>query len=178
MSIARSHGFQHFEPGRFSNGPVWVEHLATQLNLSAPTPYRSSGTNYAWGGSRTGDGFDSNQFGQFPKLGSQVDQHLSNNTLDGNELIVLFIGHNDFGWGGEIDASKPVSNIQSEISALADAGGRHFLVPNLHPLGHLPGYRGGGREDSLDNLTKEFNGHNRDRARQSLTIFRRVDIPG
>jgi len=134
-----------------------VEQLATQLGLSAPTPNRSDGTNYAWGGSRTGDGFDSNEFGQFPRLGAQVDQHLADNTLDGNELVVIFIGHNDFGWGGESDASKPVVNIRNEITSLVDAGGQHFLVPNLHPLGHLPGYRGGDREDSLNALTGEFN---------------------
>jgi len=38
---------------RYSNGPVWVEQLADGLGLSA-TASRLGGTNYAYGGARTG----------------------------------------------------------------------------------------------------------------------------
>ncbi len=143
--------------GRFSNGPNWVEELAVQLGLPLPAPSEASGLNYAWGGARTGAGFDRSGGMSFPKVGTQVRQYLSRHVPDGNELVTLFPGHNDFGWGGEINASIPALNIGDHITALATAGINHFLVPNLHPLGHLPEYRGTSREATLYALTADFN---------------------
>src|SRR5205823_5341630 len=40
--------------GRFSNGPVWAESLATGLSLSAPTYSRGGGSDWAYGGAHTG----------------------------------------------------------------------------------------------------------------------------
>ena len=41
--------------GRFSNGPVWVEHLAEALGLEL-RPSRLGGTNHAVGGARATGG--------------------------------------------------------------------------------------------------------------------------
>src|SRR6478735_2958703 len=35
--------------GRFSNGPLWVEDLATSLGVAAPTYSRGGGRDYAFG---------------------------------------------------------------------------------------------------------------------------------
>ena len=148
---------EHYEMGRLTNGPVWVEQFAAQLGLPAPTPSEAGGTNYAWASARTGNGFDSNSFGQFPRLGAQVDEFLERGSPNGNELIVIFIGHNDFGWGRGRNATRPVASIRDEVTSLTEAGGQHFLIPNLHPLGHLPEYSGTLREESLISLTSEFN---------------------
>src|SRR5580704_13702843 len=40
--------------GQFSNGPVWVQDLATALGLSPLTPSLLSGTDYAYGAAETG----------------------------------------------------------------------------------------------------------------------------
>ena len=144
--------------GRFSNGPVWVEELATQLEVSSPTPSEAGGFNYAWGGARTGHGNDSLGGGpQFPKVGTQIGRYLDVHAPDGDELVTLFAGHNDFGWGFASNSSIIVENIGNHVATLAGAGVTQFLVPNLHPLGHLPAYRGTGREASLDALTLDFN---------------------
>ncbi len=45
--------------GRFSNGPVTVEHVADQLGFPALLPSIIGGTNFAWGGAETGPGFGS-----------------------------------------------------------------------------------------------------------------------
>ncbi|MFM7437406.1 MAG: SGNH/GDSL hydrolase family protein [Snowella sp.] len=42
-----------YQSGRFTNGPTWVETLATRLGVSA-SPYLAGGTNFAFGGARTG----------------------------------------------------------------------------------------------------------------------------
>src|SRR4051794_6489859 len=39
-----------YDMGRFSNGPLWVEYLANQLGVAAPTASLLGGSNYAWAG--------------------------------------------------------------------------------------------------------------------------------
>jgi hypothetical protein len=45
----------YFE-GRWSNGPLWVEQMASLLNVPLPLPSRIGGTNFAYAGARTGQG--------------------------------------------------------------------------------------------------------------------------
>ena len=40
-------------PGRFSNGPIWIDYLARSLGLPI-TPSLAGGTNFAYGGADTG----------------------------------------------------------------------------------------------------------------------------
>ncbi len=40
--------------GQYSNGPVWVQDLATKMGLPALTPSSVGGNDYAWGGATTG----------------------------------------------------------------------------------------------------------------------------
>lgn len=141
--------------GRFSNGPVWVEELSSQLDLPAAGPSLAGGTNCAFGGAKTGGGFTSLIV---PNLGRQITAYLGGHTLSAEELIVVWGGANDLLNDLQADPSLPVSNLADHITTLAGAGGESFLVPNLPPLGKTPRYRGGSDELLLDALSSQFNG--------------------
>lgn len=112
--------------GRFSNGRVWVERLAEQLGAPAPIASERGGTNYAWGGARTGA--VPNQLG-VPDMDSQVQDFLTSNTLDSNQLFVFWGGDNDV---GRTDPSDSVQSLSVQISSLAEAGAEDFLVLNVN----------------------------------------------
>jgi phospholipase/lecithinase/hemolysin len=115
--------------GRFCNGPVWVERLASSLGVPVPTASELfGGTNYAWGGAATG--LSGNSASGTPNVGTQISYYLARySTLDAGQLVVVEGGYNDF--GGETDGSFPVWNLVQEITELAEHGGKYFLVPNL-----------------------------------------------
>jgi phospholipase/lecithinase/hemolysin len=123
--------------GRYSNGQVWVEYLAKDLGLPAPTPSLAGGTNYAFGGAETGtSGFST--LGT-PNMGTQIGMYLGGgNTPTATQLFTLWGGANDFLIAGQTDPSVPVANIAAEITALAAAGAKQFLVGNLPLLGEIP----------------------------------------
>jgi phospholipase/lecithinase/hemolysin len=142
--------------GRFSNGPVWVEHLAAGLGLPAPTYSRSGGDNYAYGGAMTGSGY---VYFIVPNLGTQISQYLATNAgqAAADDLFVVWGGGNDLLSNEQIDVSVPVANLVDHVATLAAAGAEEFLVPNLPPLGRTPRYYGSGSEVAMDNLTRQFN---------------------
>jgi phospholipase/lecithinase/hemolysin len=126
--------------GRYSNGPVWVEQLASHLGLAGPAPSELGGTNYAFGGAETGSGAS---WMNTPNMAEQVADYLGANTPSGYELFVIWGGANDLFEklaNAELppDPSVPVLNLAQHIGALALAGAETFLVPNLPPLGETP----------------------------------------
>ena len=125
---------------RFSNGLVWAEYLASDWNLPLPTPSNSGGTDYAWGGARTGFGIDTPFGDPIPTVGKQIEDYLSSNVPDVSTLIIITGGWNDLVIYGSSPATI-VSNMSEHISALAAAGGEHFFMPNLIPPGSSPGLR-------------------------------------
>ena len=150
--------------GRFSNGPLWVERLASRLDeVVPPRPSLSLGlgaTNYAWGGAETGPGATPSGI---PNIGTQIGQFLAANTPTDSQLFVIWGGANDF-----LHATTPpdpadlVANIVDHISTIAgEAQGAKlkFLVPNLPPLGLTPGALSQGVNISslLNDLSREFN---------------------
>jgi hypothetical protein len=42
-----------YDAGRFSNGPIWLEDLATKLHLAPVMPSLAGGTDFAFGGAQT-----------------------------------------------------------------------------------------------------------------------------
>jgi phospholipase/lecithinase/hemolysin len=143
--------------GHYSNGPIWLEYLAERIGIAAPTPSLAGGTDNAWGGAQTGDGLS---FMGTPNIGLQVQTFLSTNTLGPNQLVTFWGGANDFLNAGQTNPTVPVANIAAEIGALAAAGGRQFLVPNLPLLGELPATNTlpQAQRDALDQLTLAFDG--------------------
>ncbi|MHC4404712.1 MAG: SGNH/GDSL hydrolase family protein [Planctomycetota bacterium] len=139
--------------GRYSNGPVWVERLALEIGVPVPSPSLMGGINYAFGDAETGSGLSPQEA---PNLGMQIDTFLASNALDGDELIVVWGGANDF-ISGQTDPSVPVANLSSHISTLAAVGGESFLVLNLPPLGQTPAVRGTPLEGPADAAAAAFN---------------------
>jgi len=121
--------------GHYSNGPIWLEYLAGQLGVAAPTPSLAGGTDNAWGGAETGNG---TSFLGTPNIGSQISTYLATNTPSSTQLITIWGGANDFLNAGQIDPTVPVANLAAEITTLAAAGGKLFMVPNLPLLGDIP----------------------------------------
>ncbi|MGK7932445.1 MAG: SGNH/GDSL hydrolase family protein [Microcystaceae cyanobacterium] len=134
-----------YESGRFTNGATWIETLATRLGVSA-SPSLGGGTNFAFGGGRTGP------LGTTPP--SLLDQLVVFQTNTGgiaasDALYVVWSANNDVRDAavqkqeGENDAAtttlnQAVTNIVTTITALQSAGAVNILVPNIADLGATP----------------------------------------
>ncbi len=132
-----------YDAGRFTNGPNWVEYLAQDLGVAAPTASTSGGTDYAYGGATTGTGTTNSTFlgvtATVPNIGTQIDTYLASHTPTAGQLFTIWGGANDFLNAGQTNPLVPAENIAAEITQLAGAGAKQFLIPNLPPLGVLPG---------------------------------------
>ncbi len=115
--------------GRYSNGPLWIEYLSTQLGL----PYAAS-NNFAQSGGETSDAL-----AQVRSLAAPAD-------LSG-ALFVVWAGGNDFihnvgqglndpFWNSLIPQS--VSNLSNAVELLYADGARVIMVPNLVDLSRIP----------------------------------------
>lgn len=140
--------------GRFSNGPVWAEHLAGGLGL-ALRPASAGGTNYAVGGARAEGG----SFG----VPAQLAAYLARG-VDSGALHVVYAGGNDILaalWvpEGEAAARRAAAAVGRAVAALAEAGAAWILVPNLPDVGLAPAVRGhgAGAAGAARRLTEVFN---------------------
>ncbi len=135
-------GWLGYDAGRFTNGLNWVEYLAQDLGVAAPTASASGGTDYAYGGATTGSGDTTVTFAgataTVPNIGTQIATYLASNTPTAGQLFTIWGGANDFLNAGITNPFIPAENIGAEIQALAAAGARQFLIPNLPALGVLP----------------------------------------
>jgi phospholipase/lecithinase/hemolysin len=132
--------------GRFSDGPLWIEHVAGFLHVPL-TPYVLGGTDFAFGGAwatapqKLGTGF-------IPSVPQQVGIYLQLNggKADPNALYVIEGGGNDI---VDTGIASPQSSPQALGSLIAQnlvyseqllrkAGARHFVIPNLFNVGLLP----------------------------------------
>ncbi len=122
--------------GRFSNGPVAVEYMATQLGLSLD--------DRAVGGAYTGTGnrlYDSNttKLAAIANTGTaqQISAYISaqGGTVDSQALYYIWAGGNDFFTAPTASTvSKAITNLATDVSALYQAGARNFFIPNLPDL--------------------------------------------
>ena len=112
-----------------------MDYLAGSLGVSTPQPSLAGGLDNAWGGAQTGDGLS---FMGTPNIGTQISTYLASNTLSSTQLITIWGGANDFLNAGVIDPTIPLNNLAQEITTLANAGGKLFMVPNLPLLGDTP----------------------------------------
>ena len=123
--------------GRFSNGPIWVEHLADELGIASPTPHTEGGTNFAYGGALSGT--DPIAEAPFPALLTQIGAYTAASSPEADQLFIVWSGPNDFLLAGEDDPADTVGNIIAGLTSLASAGASQFLVPNMPRLTALPG---------------------------------------
>ena len=133
--------------GRFSNGPVAVERLASGLGLSG-----AQFQNLAIGGARTGlTGSGDGLAGKATGMLSQLAQ-FGGAPANSGALYVVWGGANDMrdglaaGTDAAVNASMTtaITNLTTIIGALHAAGARNFLLPNLPDLGLTPEARSHG----------------------------------
>jgi phospholipase/lecithinase/hemolysin len=124
----------YYYNGRFSNGPVYVEALATGLGLPPIVHSQAGGKNFAYGGAKT-FGTDGLEGIYIRDIDEQVTEFLDTPAADPDALFVVFAGSNDL-VDGQTNMSIPVNNLAADIGRLIADGARNFLVPNLPPLGH------------------------------------------
>jgi len=121
--------------GRFSNGPVWVEAIASSMNVPL--------LNYAYAGSWAESIKDSKWNMPFG-LNIQVDAYLTSAVLDFNKdkhLYIIWSGANDYIDGRDdpdYATSNTVANIQAQIDSLAYHGAKHIAVINLPDVSVIP----------------------------------------
>ena len=123
--------------GRFSNGPVWIEHISNSYGLSTTFGNGlSAGDNRAFGGSQTGQGY---AYLTLPNVGTQINNYLTNvqSNFTNSDIVFLWAGGNDFLYGtGNPDLIS--QNMASHLRTLAYAGASRFVVANLPPLELTP----------------------------------------
>ena len=145
--------------GRYSNGPVWVEHVAASVGAAAK-PSAQGGSNYAVGGARLQGPPGSHS------LRAQADSFLAAHgaKLDPRTLYIVYGGGNDLRAAvGAPDVTAAVEgallSLQTILRDLIAAGATEILVPNLPNLGRTPETRSRGPAavDAGQRLTTAFN---------------------
>ena len=176
-----------FATGRFSNGDVWVDYLAEELNLTidpfTANTTHNDGLNYAVGGTTSGtEGAFPVNFG----LQQQIDLFELQTQLNpadtlSDDLLFLWTGANDyFSFIADdpttpdvVEAEFPQTgkerknavievvdiNIGGAIQDLIDAGGENIVVFNLPSLEATPLGQGLDKKDrkQLEKLTNKHN---------------------
>ncbi|MFO1038164.1 MAG: SGNH/GDSL hydrolase family protein [Geminicoccaceae bacterium] len=129
--------------GRFSDGPVWVEHLAVSLGVEL-LPSRQGGTNHAVGGALAAGGPHA--------LAGQVRDYLAvrRGAADQAALHTVWAGGNDLLAAGFSPdprgaAERAGAAVGDAVHLLVEAGARTILVPNLPDIGMTPALRSAGR---------------------------------
>ena len=137
----------YFE-GRHSNGRVWVEELATKLNLSGEQV-----KNFAWGGATTGeDGLN-----RVPGVLAQVQTFVQNQPkIDPQSLFVIWAGSNDYLFSTATPTAS-IENINQSMQSLLRTGAKRFLIANLPDLGKLPSTRSIEASQRLTNIAIAYN---------------------
>lgn len=134
--------------GRYSNGLVWVEHLAAHLALKP-----DQNTNFACGGATTG----TNGMNGIPGLLVQVQNFTqTNQNLNVDALYIIWAGANDYLHGAN-NSTIVVENLSKSIKLLTASGAKKILVANLPNLGELPSTRNTSNSAALSSLTKAHN---------------------
>lgn len=159
---------QPYFNGRFSDGLVWVDHLAAGLGLSAgAVPSLAGGNNYAFAGARTG------AVGSPPGVLAQVAGMWAptHAVADPTALYVVVGGGNDMRdarsaftsnsvadqAGRQAAADAAVFNLFQSLAVLAGNGARHVLMANLPDLGLTPEAAFLGVQSASSDASARFN---------------------
>ena len=161
--------------GRFSNGPVAAEYLAALMGVPGG-PAESGGTNFALGGATTGtENYNFEVQSPLPLpiefemtgVAAQIATALAGPAFNPSQtLFLVWAGPNDMFLALETDPSgmpaaiaQAVANLASGVEALAGAGARYILVPNMADLGATPfgASKGPDFQAFLSDVTEAFN---------------------
>ena len=128
--------------GRFSNGPLWVEHVASSLRLPMKASL-SGGNNFAYGGAKVLAPLTSQGL-TVPSIEQQVQLYLSLHSGQANPdaLFILEGGGNDI-----LDATSGSPTALGEQIAMAlssaelslrRAGAKFIVIPTLLDVSKIP----------------------------------------
>ncbi|WP_445632832.1 GDSL family lipase [Nostoc sp. DSM 114161] len=141
--------------GHFSNGPVWVEYLASKLGLTF-----NPKNNFAFGGATTGS--DNLGLSFLPGLKQQINEFTTlNKSADRDALYIIWAGANDYlkyFFDETPNPTESVANLSSAITSLTAVGAENILVVNLPDLGKFPVT--GGNIQTASILSSFTNAHN------------------
>lgn len=124
--------------GRFSNGPVWIEHLIATYFPDNPALHLQD---YAFGGAGVSEEDDDDDvlFTLRREIKTYLLAHADKASED--SLFVVWIGANNYlGMPNEIEKTLLDVNtgITHGLQKLAEKGAKHILVLNLPDLGRTP----------------------------------------
>ncbi|ACC83622.1 SGNH/GDSL hydrolase family protein [Nostoc punctiforme] len=120
--------------GHFSNGPNWVDYLASDLGLTSNLK-----NNFAFGGATTG--IENIGLATLPGLQQQINNFVAAETADPNALYIIWAGTNDYlsyFFDGEPNPSNTVANLSTALTSLVADGAKDIMVVNLPDLGKSP----------------------------------------
>lgn len=141
-----------YSNGRFSNGDIWVNYLATRWGV-AETYSLNGGTDYAYGGAETINGISSFII---PGAGRQVANYVGTSpTVNANDLFVVWAGPNNF-IDGKPSTADALTDTKNSVNALIGAGAKNILLPNLPDLGLTPKYKGSANEAAANTFSQGF----------------------
>lgn len=142
--------------GRFSNGPVAVEVMASQLGLSLE--------NHAFGGALSGVNNRIDALGLLDGTGlqGQITDYLGDTggTTDASALYVVWGGANDLlSSPTAATVTTAVNNLTQNVNLLYQAGARDFFIPNLPDLATTASAiaAGGAQQAGAHQLSLSFN---------------------
>jgi phospholipase/lecithinase/hemolysin len=134
--------------GRYSNGPVWVEHLSNKLGLN-----NTKNINFAFGGSTTTSG----SLNGIPGVLAQVNSYTkSQKKLNPNALYILWSGANDYLFGAT-NTTSAITNLSNAVQSLLTVGAKTVLVANLPDLGKIPATYSTFYSSNLSAVTNQHN---------------------
>lgn len=139
-----------YSQGRFSNGNLWIQDVASSLGLGAVTPSLLGGNDFAFGGAQTGTTLA--HTGNKTDLTAQLVYYNARNlAAQPNALYTLWIGSNDMNaLAGALgkgtlspsqisgDIALAIGNIAGVVNGLAHDGMKHLLALNVPDLGKTP----------------------------------------
>lgn len=150
--------------GRFSNGPVWVENLASKLGLTI-SPSTAGGNNFAYGGAESGSENVGNTLLKplgvtLPGLQQEVQSFIGGlpyQDADSKALYTVWAGGNDYLGGAQTTDTQTIENLLNAVTSLNDAGAKNILVGNLPDLGKIPRTLNTPAAPALSALSKQHN---------------------
>lgn len=154
--------------GRFSNGPVWIEHVVASYFPDSPNTHL---LDYAFGGAGVSEeeGSDEVLFTLRREINSYLLAH--NDKASEDSLYVVWIGSNNY-LALPSDVESAIDEVQTGVAhslqRLAEKGAKHILVVNLPDLGRTPAAV---EFDSVEVMTYLAKEHNH-RLKQSINTFR------
>ncbi|MCF6766864.1 SGNH/GDSL hydrolase family protein [Thiotrichales bacterium 19S11-10] len=152
--------------GRFSNGPVWIDYLQANYNMS-----ESQVINEAEGGATMYDYMSKSlnpTYWVINTLNYEVSQFLTKidknkvAAVNNNDMAIIWIGGNDlitYSWLKTEDIYDDMSKLYLAVDTLVMAGVKNFIILNLPELVMTPKGRDmkQSKQEKLEEATNKFN---------------------